>query len=283
MNAEARHGGMRPKRCLPAQFHPITAHYRLILKKIRTTCTCRFVLSIPKSRQTIVTASKTANSPFFAECDPISAPFAPGVNPIPTPAAPIPAPSPHHEIHNLSFKISCLVSIFERHATPKTKVPAVAAGTFSVVIIVTNLRSPAGAGRPEYQDGRRPVALLQQVRGGHGRRVLGAPAGEHTLIPVRESRFAARRCVGAFAPAAAASAPSPDRRRGPRSAARSLRRGGRGRHWPGAAAATSGSFADAPRRHRRGPAGFRSGPASADLRISASSGCGAARVRPPAE
>ncbi len=33
MNADARHGGMRPKRCLPARFHAKTAHYRLILKR----------------------------------------------------------------------------------------------------------------------------------------------------------------------------------------------------------------------------------------------------------
>ena len=32
MNADARHGGLRPKRCLPAKFHPKTAHYRLYLK-----------------------------------------------------------------------------------------------------------------------------------------------------------------------------------------------------------------------------------------------------------
>ena len=27
MNADARHGGLRPKRCLPAKFHPEAAHY----------------------------------------------------------------------------------------------------------------------------------------------------------------------------------------------------------------------------------------------------------------
>jgi hypothetical protein len=36
MNADTRHGGLRPKRCLPAKFHSKTAHYRLNLK-IRTT------------------------------------------------------------------------------------------------------------------------------------------------------------------------------------------------------------------------------------------------------
>ena len=29
MYADARHGGLRPKRCLPAEFHSKTAHYRL--------------------------------------------------------------------------------------------------------------------------------------------------------------------------------------------------------------------------------------------------------------
>jgi hypothetical protein len=32
MNANTCHGGLRPKRCLPAKFHPKTAHYRLYLK-----------------------------------------------------------------------------------------------------------------------------------------------------------------------------------------------------------------------------------------------------------
>ncbi len=70
-------------------------------------------------------------------------------------------------------------------------------------------------------------------------------------------------------------APSQARRRGPRSAARSLRRGGRGRHWRAAATATAWTSADALPRRRRGPAGFRPAPASGDPRTSASAGRGA--------
>src|SRR3982074_1797956 len=78
MNADARHGGLRPKRCLPAKLHARTAHhYRLTKKSKRPVCACRFVFSFPKSRQTIVTASKRANSRFFTDCYPISAVFTP--------------------------------------------------------------------------------------------------------------------------------------------------------------------------------------------------------------
>src|SRR3954453_11546632 len=106
----------------------------------------------------------------------------------------------------------------------KEKVPAsFPPGPFFVCLIVTILRSPAAAGRPGYQDGRLPVAPAQQVRGGHGRRDLAAPAGGHTPTPVRWLRFAARRSSAACAPAAPA---LPGRRFGPRSALRSPRRDG---------------------------------------------------------
>src|SRR6267142_1308233 len=84
MNADARHGGLRPKRCLPAKFHPKTAHHYRLNLKVKTT---RFpqtdsCFKFPKSRQTIVRASKAANSRFFTNCYPISAVFAPKVNQI---------------------------------------------------------------------------------------------------------------------------------------------------------------------------------------------------------
>src|SRR6478609_139241 len=159
--------------------------------------------------------------------------------------------------------------------------PAGSAGASLVTRIVTNVRSIAGAGRLGYQDGRRPVALLQQVPGGHERPGLAVPGAEHTRIPVPVPS-AGPPCAEVYVPAAAATAPSPDRQHGPRSAARSLRRGGRGRHWPGAAAATAGSSAGALPRPRRGPAGFRPAPASEGPRISASAEYGPADVRPPA-
>ena len=60
-------------------------------------------------------------------------------------------------------------------ARQKKKAPACSAGAFLIVRIVTNFRSPAGAGRPGYQDGRRPVAPGQQAPGGHGRPGPAAP------------------------------------------------------------------------------------------------------------
>src|SRR5450631_2072310 len=99
------------------------------------------------------------------------------------------------------------------------KVPAGSAGTFLVVRIVTNFSWPAAAGRPVYLNDRRPVALQQQVPGDHGRPIPAARDGEHIPIPDPSPRFAARPSVGASVPVAAASATSPDQRRGPRSAA----------------------------------------------------------------
>jgi len=36
MNADARHSGLRSKRCLPAKFHPKTAHHYRLNLKVRT-------------------------------------------------------------------------------------------------------------------------------------------------------------------------------------------------------------------------------------------------------
>src|SRR6266851_3981812 len=101
MNADARHGGSRPKRCLPAKLHPKIAHYGLNSKI--TTTRLRLPIrasSFPESRQTIVTASKRANSHFFTNSYPISAVFAPKVNQIGTRLGINSAPLSHHEMHN---------------------------------------------------------------------------------------------------------------------------------------------------------------------------------------
>src|SRR5271169_1600409 len=83
MNADARHGGLRPKRCLPAKFHAQTAHHDSTQSNRPTRYRAPIrTLSIPKSGQTIVTAPKSANSRFFTDCYPISAVFAPKLNQI---------------------------------------------------------------------------------------------------------------------------------------------------------------------------------------------------------
>jgi hypothetical protein len=100
MYADASHGGLRPKRGLTAEFHTITAHYRLIPKTGTTLCTPIRSLGIPKSRQTIVTARKRANSRFFTDCYPISAAFAPRLNQIPNRLDTILVAPSDHGIHN---------------------------------------------------------------------------------------------------------------------------------------------------------------------------------------
>src|SRR6266545_7611412 len=100
MNAHARHSGLRPKRCLPAELHSISPTTRLHPK----TATVRFradsASGIPKSRQTIVTAPKGANSRFFTDCYPISAAFTPRVNQILARLDANSAAISDHEIHN---------------------------------------------------------------------------------------------------------------------------------------------------------------------------------------
>src|SRR5258708_25071034 len=117
--------------------------------------------------------------------------------------------------------------------------------------------------------------MQEQVRGGGEHAVRGEGGAGHIAILVRP-------VVEACAPAEA-SATSADRRRGPQSAARYPRRDVPARHWQGVAAATSGSSADAPRRRLHAPAGSRSEPASANLRISAFWAREKARVRLVAE
>src|SRR5216684_8232174 len=111
MNADARHGGLRQKRCLPAKFHPKTAHHYRLNLKIKTT---RFpqtdsCFKFPKSRQTIVTAPKRANSRFFTNCYPISAVFTPKVNQIGPRSGATLALISHRQTYNSSFNISCLL------------------------------------------------------------------------------------------------------------------------------------------------------------------------------
>jgi len=85
MNADARDGSLRAKRCLPAKFHAQTAHYDLPTKRPARPPTSsvpiRFV-RYPQVAATIVFAPKSANSRFFTDCYPISAVFAPKLNQI---------------------------------------------------------------------------------------------------------------------------------------------------------------------------------------------------------
>src|SRR4030095_12142628 len=72
----------------------------------------------------------------------------------------------------------------------------------------------------------------------------------HSAIPSQCLRFAGPPFAPAYAPAAVVAVPSTGRKRGRRSAARFPRRGGRGRPWPSAAAATAWASAAPPRsRH----------------------------------
>src|SRR6266852_8854956 len=98
MNADTRHGGLRPKRCLPAKFHfespPLT-----YLRRYRPRFARRIVLS-PQVAETIVSAPKRANSRFFTDCYPISAVFAPKLNQTPPRIRAALARSSDHGTHN---------------------------------------------------------------------------------------------------------------------------------------------------------------------------------------
>src|SRR5882757_11095600 len=100
MNADARHGGLRPKRCLTAELHTIIAHYPTSPSDKTVRFRADSASGIPKSRQTIVTALKRANSRFFTDCYPISAAFAPRVNQIRARLDTIPVASSDHGINN---------------------------------------------------------------------------------------------------------------------------------------------------------------------------------------
>src|SRR3977135_2998112 len=102
MNAHPRHSGLRPKRCLPAKFHfenrPLPTHLKIRTTRFRVPIRLKF----PKSRQTIVTASNSANSRLFTNCYPISAAFAPRVNQIGPLVGGGFGAATHDEIHNES-------------------------------------------------------------------------------------------------------------------------------------------------------------------------------------
>ncbi|WP_271531185.1 hypothetical protein [Bradyrhizobium sp. CCBAU 25338] len=84
MNAYACHRGLRTKRCLPVEFHQEPPHYdhRDLYKLASPASADAPRIRIPKSRQTIVTASNSANSRFFTDCYPKPAVFAPRLNQI---------------------------------------------------------------------------------------------------------------------------------------------------------------------------------------------------------
>src|SRR6185437_4153865 len=163
------------------------------------------------------------------------------------------------------------------------------AGALFAATIVTILKWPAAAEMRGYQDDRLPVAPRQQVRDARGCPSPAARNAAHILTPARWLRSvpepsASRAC----APAAAALQASRDPTRGPRSAARCPHRGGRDRHWRGAATATAGSSAGVPPPIRRGlarpgPGESRLEPASAGPRTWASAASGPRHARPPAE
>src|SRR6266700_5561888 len=99
MDADTGNGGLRPKRCLPAEFHPGTAHQN----PPRTNRPEASADSRSKRPQVAANHShrpSQLNSRFFTDCYPISAVFEPKVNQIaPRPEA-IWIPSLNHEIDN---------------------------------------------------------------------------------------------------------------------------------------------------------------------------------------
>src|SRR5438270_9472924 len=78
MNADARHGGLRPKRCLAAELHSQITQ----LTQLKSTDPMGGDSSLvsPSHGATIVTATKSANSRLFTDCYPNTAAIAPAVN-----------------------------------------------------------------------------------------------------------------------------------------------------------------------------------------------------------
>src|SRR6516164_4719506 len=81
MHTDARDGGLRPKRCLPAKLHSRlpTPTYQ---ETASTRFLCRLTSKVPQVADDNSTAPKRANSRFFTDCYPISARFAPAVDQI---------------------------------------------------------------------------------------------------------------------------------------------------------------------------------------------------------
>src|SRR6266436_3652357 len=100
MDADTGNGGLRAKRCLPAEFHPGTAHQNSPKAPIDPKVLPTRALSVPKSGRTIVTAPNSANSRFFTDCYPISAVFEPKLNQITPWQEAIWIPPMNHEVDN---------------------------------------------------------------------------------------------------------------------------------------------------------------------------------------
>ena len=82
MNADARHSGLRTKRCLPTKPHWKPAHHDLPISPIPATFRPLRAKASPNHVQTIVAAPNSANSRFFTDCYPMSAVFASKLTPI---------------------------------------------------------------------------------------------------------------------------------------------------------------------------------------------------------
>src|SRR5262245_58434118 len=100
MNADTGNGGLRPKRCLSAEFHPGTAHQN----PPRTQSTLK-ASADSRSRRPQVAANHShrppqLNSRFFTDCYPISAVFEPKLNQIATRPETIWMASLKHEVDN---------------------------------------------------------------------------------------------------------------------------------------------------------------------------------------
>src|SRR5262249_4206308 len=130
----------------------------------------------------------------------------------------------------------------------------IGAGTWSRDRLLQTVSWSGGAGRPGYRDGPLPVAAGPRGLGGRANQGPAAASAARTRAPGREDAAAEPGGAASASAAVAVQEPSPasrawtawpDPRRERRSAARSLRRGGRGRHWRAAAAGTGGSSADA--------------------------------------
>ncbi|BAR54636.1 hypothetical protein NK6_1452 [Bradyrhizobium diazoefficiens] len=86
---------------MPAKFHQEPPHYdHCDLYKPDRLAKAAVRIRIPKSRQTIVTASNSANSRFFTDCYPKPAVFAKGLTKLHRGFGLLPAVLLNHPMHN---------------------------------------------------------------------------------------------------------------------------------------------------------------------------------------
>src|SRR5712691_247472 len=100
MDADTGNGGLRPKRCLPAEFHPGTAHQNPPRTNRPESFSADSRSKASPSRGNHSHRPTQLNSRFFTDYYPVSAVFEPKVHQITPPPETIWIPSLNHKADN---------------------------------------------------------------------------------------------------------------------------------------------------------------------------------------